>query len=284
MSSRSKNLITKELRNFDSSPEADTYVAAYKYRKMGDKNAYLILNDNSSNSTITAKVYRESYLKQAGSMTLEQAVAHILDCKLTRNAYQIARNTFIKMKNLGYPPFYRVLEAKKACYPNNLSIKGHCAEVPLQSLCNHTVERLCKYLDLILSQLSDVELTQLRLYFKYGSDGSSSQSNYKQKFVDENNHLIDDSSIYVSSLVPLQLVTIKVDGSIGKIVWENDKPSSPMYCRPIRIRYAKEATELILQEKNILEEQIANIQSHSFNILSSSVNVCFQFISTMYVM
>ena len=105
---------------------------------------------------------------------------------------------------------------------------------------------------------------KLKLYFKYGFDGSSSQNSYKQKFTEENGDSIDNSNIYVSSLVPLKLVTVAENGTVSKILWVNDKPSSPMYCRPISIKFAKETTELIRREQKNLEEQIANIQTHNF--------------------
>ena len=136
-------------------------------------------------------------------MSPEKALAHMLDCKLSKNTYQHARNTFINMKNEGYPPYLKVVDAKKACYPENIEVKGYRAQVPLQSLCNHTAERLCKYLDEVIDQLNGDELANLKHYFKYGSDGSSNQSNYKQKFTKENGDSVDDSTIYISSLVQL---------------------------------------------------------------------------------
>ena len=284
LSSRSQNRVTKELRESDSSPEMDAYSAAYKFKQQGNKDAYLLLKDIACSSLNIAKAYRESYLEHArtGSMSPEKAIAHILDCKLSRNTYQQARNTFVNMNNEGYPPYNKVLEAKKACYPENFTVEGYRAQVPLQSLCNHTAERLCKYLDKVIDQLNFEECTNLMLHFKYGSDGSSSQSNYKQQFINENGHSIDDSSVYVSSMVPLQLVTVKKNGKLGKILWTNDKPSSPMYCRPISINFAKETTEYIIDEKVNLENQISNLVSHTFNISFKNIKICYQFMPTMY--
>lgn len=286
LSHRSQNRLSKERRESDSSPEIDTYSAAYKFRKQGNKEAFLVLNDIACNSPITARKYRESYLYrnflEAGSLTPEQALAHMLDCQLSKNKYQIARNTFVKLKNPGYPAYNQVSKAKTACYPENITVKGYKAHVSLQSLCNHTAERLFKYLDTLINRLTTDELRNLRLYFKYGSDGSSSQSNYKQNFVTENGDSVDDSSLYVSSLAPLQLVTIAENGSIKKVLWMNDKPSSPMYCRPISVQFIKESTEYIKEERTNLENQIANIESHTINILSTNIKVCYQFFSTMY--
>ena len=204
-------------------------------------------------------------------MSPEQALAHMLDCRLSKNSYQLARNTFVEMKNPGYPPYNIVVEAIKLCYPENISVMGHVAKVLFQSLCNHTAERLCKYLVEVIDSLSCVEHGKFILYFKYGSDGSSSQSNYKQKFIDEDGNPIDDSSVYVTSFVPLQLVTVTENGNVSKVIWTNDKPSSPMYCRPVSVKFAKETTEFIIQEQKNLKEQIDNIIPHTFNISSAHI-------------
>ena len=126
LSHRSQNRLSKERRESDSSPEIDTYSAVYKFRKQGNKEAFLVLNDIACNSPITAKKYRESYLQrnfvESGSMTPEQALAHMLDCQLSKNKYQIARNTFVKLKNPGYSPYNQVSKVKKDCYPENIIV------------------------------------------------------------------------------------------------------------------------------------------------------------------
>ena len=71
----------------------------------------------------------------------------------------------MEINNLGYPPYYKVLKAKKPCYPENIYVKGYQAEVPLQSLCNHTAERLCRYLEIVIDQLNCDERANLKLYF-----------------------------------------------------------------------------------------------------------------------
>ena len=281
LSTRSKNRLSKEHRESNTAPEVDAYAAAIKFRKLGNKNAYLVLNDIASNPLTAAKAYRDRYLKQARSLTPEQAVAYILDCKLSKNDYQLSRNNFVEIDNEGFPPYYKVLEAKKACYPENISIKGHQAKVLLQSLCNHTAEQLCKYLDVVINQLSRNEYENLKLYFKYGSDGSSSQSNYKQQFIGDNGDSIDDSSVYVSSLVPIQLVTV-TENNIEKIIWMNNKPSSPMYCRPISIKFTKETTDYIIEVENNLKIEIENLKCHNFINSSANIKVHYEFISTMY--
>ena len=223
-------------------------------------------------------MYPDSFLNKAGSLSPDQALAIILDCRLTRQYYQILRNNSIKLNNHGCPPYEKVLKAKKMCYPENINAQGHSAEILLQSISNHTVERLCLLLKEVIQQLSSEELS--KLYFKYGFNGSSGQSHYKQKFSDDNGLSIEDFSVYVSSIVPIRLVTNY--NNVEKIIWTNDQPSSPKRCQAVRIMYAKETSNLISEEKSRLEKQVNNIEAHVFNIGGFTLQSTYEFISSMY--
>lgn len=50
--------------------------------------------------------------------------------------------------------------------------------------------------------------------------------------------LRSEVGVFTSCFVPLSLSSLK-----GKVVWQNPTPSSPRYCRPIRIAYEKETAE-----------------------------------------
>lgn len=64
-------------------------------------------------------------------------------------------------------------------------------------------------------------------------------------------------SIIVSSLVPLKLV----DETIGKVYWENPKPSTARFCIPIKIEYTKETTERIKEYDEDFKKQIEELQN-----------------------
>lgn len=59
-------------------------------------------------------------------------------------------------------------------------------------------------------------------------------------------------------LVPLQLFVHSNNGKI--IVWQNSRPSSTRFCRLVRQQFIKETTEVILQEKKCIDEQIEALQ------------------------
>lgn len=77
---------------------------------------------------------------------------------------------------------------------------------------------------------------------------------YKQNYVDQ---AIDDSSIVITSLVPIQMT---VAGDRNKVIWYNTKSSSTRLCRPIKLEFERESKNLSLQEKKDLDTQIANLK------------------------
>lgn len=181
--------------------------------------------------------------------SLEEALLIYLEADLTRKQYNV-----IQSANKDIYPCYSFLQKAKAeCYPESIKVTETCAEVPLQSLMDHSAIRLCKYLNEVLEQMLEVELENLELYSKWGCD-ESEQTEYKQKFKNEDD---SDSHIFQSSLVPLRL-TCTSNGN-KKIVWQNPLPSSPRYCRPIRIRFVRESVDITVSEIEHIEQQMKGL-------------------------
>ena len=88
---------------------------------------------------------------------------------------------------------------------------------------------------------------------KWGCDGSSGHSEYSQPFT---SGTVSDGSLFLSSLVPLQLHRSDDD---RKIYWRNPKPSSTRYCRPIRFEFVKESNQVVRSEIRRIETQISNL-------------------------
>lgn len=60
---------------------------------------------------------------------------------------------------------------------------------------------------------------------------SSGMSEYKQKFTNPDD---SDANIFVTSLVPIQLIQGNPNSKENKIIlWQNPRPSSTRFCRPI---------------------------------------------------
>lgn len=98
----------------------------------------------------------------------------------------------------------------------------------------------------VINALDPRVVSNLTLICKWGCDGNSGQSEYKQKFMDQES---SDAHIFLTSLVPLQIVGLDSEKNQEFVVWKNPRPSSPRFCRPIRIQFVKETVQSTINEK-----------------------------------
>ena len=141
----------------------------------------------------------------------------------------------------------------------------------LQDLLDHTVARI-----LTIDSVYSIEFKHLLLYSKWGCDGSSGQSQYKQKLPEES-ELVSDANLFTSSLVPIKLI----DKVTGAVVWQNTAPSSARFCRPICIEFCKETpkkTKAIVDE---IKSQINSLRPSIINKNGKSVQVKHELFLTM---
>lgn len=153
------------------------------------------------------------------------------------------------LKDMGcdiFPSYDALRHDKKECYVENegIIITDTCVKLKLQSVLDVTVKRLFKTLE---TKANEDNLT---LISKWGFDGASGHSNYKQTLEG------DDSSIFMCSFVPLKMVRDNTD----EIIWENPKASSTFYCRPIYFKFAKENDLNIKEEMAKIETEISALQ------------------------
>lgn len=123
----------------------------------------------------------------------------------------------------------------------------------LQALLNHTTERLLLYLSDVVENLTTEELASLELKCKWGCDGSQ-QAQYKQKFQNSSD---SDANIFQWSMVPLRLTCL----TSKKVIWQNACPSSPWFCRPMRIRFIHETSDIPKEEINYYTRKIASLEA-----------------------
>lgn len=164
----------------------------------------------------------------------------------------------LQAKELGsdlYPSYKRVFEAKKRCYPDRIKVADDSAEVPLQSLLNHTASRLFQTCESVLNQL-DTSIQTFEMIVKWGFDGSSGQSQYKQNT--SSGLEISDHYFFATWLVPLQLRYMSPNGNMS-ILWSNLRPSSVRYCRPLRFQFLKETVAVIKTEEEYVASQISQL-------------------------
>ena len=94
---------------------------------------------------------------------------------------------------------------------------------------------------------------------KWGYDGSSSQSQYKQGGAS------DDGQILHTSLVPLQLLY----GNC--VVWQNRTPSSTRFCRPLKLEYVRETKEVNVREDAFWKDQVSELQPHTVRLAETEM-------------
>lgn len=205
--------------------------------------------------------------------TKEEALALITDTKLTKYQYEHLRNQ-CKLKNYHmFPRYASILAAKKECYPSKTAISE--SGVELQSLLDQTVRRLLLVPDIKDNIVTAPEALMLVLESKWGCDGSSGQSVYKQNFLNPN---LTDESVFMSSLVPIQLTDI-LDST--NIFWKNKRPSSTNYCRPISFHFAKETKSYVTEFVKSINDQISELVDTKIEFPGKTVYVKHNLFLTM---
>ncbi|XP_044572242.1 uncharacterized protein LOC123257406 [Drosophila ananassae] len=190
-----------------------------------------------------------------------EVVALITEANLTKQQYEHIKS-FVnsKIEANFFPCYNNILKEKQESYPELISVTESDIEVSLQSLLDHTASRILKLQSDVTDKL-DESHNYLTLKGKWGFDGSSGHSEYKQKF--ENNNL-EDSCLFVTSYVPLQLFVKSDNDKEQKIIWKNPRPSSTRYCRPIRIQFQKESVNLIKNEEEYFKNKIQQLTPTEF--------------------
>ncbi|PZC70923.1 hypothetical protein B5X24_HaOG214604 [Helicoverpa armigera] len=215
------------------------------------------LCENNEQQTITnAAKCLEGELKPK-KFSPEQALALFLDASLSKHQYEIIKKA---TKDLGcdiFPCYDIVSKAKKMCLAEDIECTESYAVVGLQSLLDHTVKRI--FMTKTKEELSEMNDT-CTLDSKWGCDGSSGHSEYKQAFDEED---ISDENLFLTSLVPLRLTDAKNDTNVH---WFNNSPSSTRLCRPVQFQFTKETREIIKNEISRMEGEIKNLNESIVNV------------------
>ena len=218
--------------------------------------------------------------KSTSSFTSEDALALILNLGLSRNQYEILRKSVSEKGYDIFPSSKSVREAKSNIlqpmeHPVNASVKS--AKVNILQLLENTASR-------IISTFSNDNIekckdSELILIFKWGCDGTSGFSEYKQ--LDGSNSGNNYSSLFIASLVPLRMRLNKPSSStrndsLFDDIWINLTPGSKFLCRPILFDYTKETTVTIKSIVNQLEEEINALPPIYVKVSNRTIKVTFQ--------
>lgn len=270
LSERSKRRKTETLR-ITADNDMLIHAAQTNLQTSGKKDASSILKqimNSPTRATKLKKAYKTVQDDKEKKLTPLSALSVFVEADLTRRQYEIIRSASKKL----FPSYSILQKAKSDCYPpkESYEVTETCVQVNLQDVLNHTATRLLTYLKDVLRGLRPDESDSLELFCKWGCDGSQ-QAQFKQKMEND----ATDSNIFQSSFVPLRLVC----GT--KTVWQNPTPSSPRYCRPIRIRFLKETVDITQEEIEYVENAINALQKTTFLLEEKSYSVKHTMMLTM---
>ena len=227
----------------DSIPASDLLEACNKIIRVSDGN----------NSELNAS--SNSFEKEDASiLSPDEALALFLDAKLTKHQYSIIRNTLILKKKNVFPEYRHIYKAKTNYCPS-FDVTETSASTKLQFVLDHSVSRILK-IESVKKLILETNKTDLELITKYGCDGTSGFSQYKQIFSESKN--IEGSSVFIMCMVPL-LLRFTQRRSNEIMSWENKNPSSTRLCRPVKFTYKKETQELIKLEMDDLQHQFRKL-------------------------
>lgn len=253
-----------------ASQEEISMAAEVQLRKEGKRDSAAIVRElcqYSPRRGTTIKKARKCVLNpKQSSLSEDQALALMVDANLSTHQYNVIRQQTNKIHHNIYPAYHKIKAAKQLCYPSDINITETFAEIKLQSLMDHTINRLCKVQEEVLKSIKD--LKTLNIIVKWGCDGAE-QNRYKQKFTGET---CSDESLFSISMVPIQIYSVN-EKKIKKVVWQNPSPCSTRYCRPIKFIFAKETVDVIKTEVNKIKEQATSLLPTKININDLEVSV-----------
>ena len=279
-SEQTKRRKTADLRASHSADEL-AYAAQMKLRQEGKPIHSALVKEINFTSPLRASKIKEKIDNAPTPMTVQEAVALIINCNLSKSSYEYLYDTHKSHNSKLLPRYKFVSAAKKECYPPNITVDDMSMSVDLQSLCNHTARELLSLASDEVKQLkaeinlpNDDAVICLKILYKYGSDGSGSHARYSLPLNEADlNPNSDETHIFATFICPIKVV----HKSSSSLLWHNPVPSSPIYCRPVKLEFIKEKDEVIHQEFQRMAKEIDNIHP----TIVEDIIVFHEFIPTM---
>ena len=101
----------------------------------------------------------------------------------------------------------------------------------------------------------------------------SIRTKYKQNF---ENPESEDQSIFATAYVPLKLCLLNDE---AQIIWENPRPSSTLFCRPVNFQFIKESREVIQDAWQSVENKISLL---TLTKIDTKTSVKHKILTTMF--
>ena len=176
------------------------------------------------------KVSNISNTDKESKYSADEALALIIDARLTKSSYQLIRSGALEKEHNINPTYNDVRDEKLKYYPANITEEDYSASVPLKDLTIHTLQRICAVQEPVLRDLimKDKAINIMTLTFKADFDCSTGQSIYKQALIepDMNRDLNCEGSLFITCVVPLDFTTVKKRCLFGEIRSHHPKPTA----------------------------------------------------------
>lgn len=253
----------------------ETLKKNYNYWLSGLIRVIIYDADVTSTSPTRASKYITAFTsKVERTLSDDAALSVLVEHQFSKRTYHGIRKVAKENNCKLYPSYNNVLKAKKRCYPprTSITITESCAEVKLQALLDHTAERILFLQREVIDTFTMENVRNMHLICKWGCDGSSEQSIYKQKFTEDGK---SDENVFSTSFVPLQLVC---ESNTEIVVWKNPRPSSPRFCRPIKLQFLHENVESTVNVVNDIQQQIESLVP--FTTQLHGMEVCIKYSMT----
>ena len=184
-----------------------------------------------------------------------EALAFILENKVTKLQYQRMRNNAIRRHANIYPAYNEVRAWKKLILPPNIKISAKDCSVSIQDTLDHQLESLLKDENLLdrCRRFCEMDNIRLSLIAKYGCDGFSANAFYKGLGFSQ-------KSVCASTLVLVSIKAINTVTNKSCIVWVNSRVNSPYAVCPLRYCFEKENKVFSVAEGKRLERQVQNLK------------------------
>ena len=87
--------------------------------------------------------------------------------------------------------------------------------------------------------------------------------------------------MFVTSLLPLQLVFADAIDNHNVVLWKNPRPSSPRFCRPIKLQFLYETAESTRAEVDYIKDQEKILLPFQTVFVGKQINVSYKIVLTM---
>jgi len=102
-----------------------------------------VLNDKFPKEQLLMAIDKTTSAKSSNQyMPPEKALALTIDANLSKYQYETIRNALKDFDCDVLPSYYKIIDKKKDCYPENIKISETSAVINLQNLLNHTTKRI----------------------------------------------------------------------------------------------------------------------------------------------